>query len=97
MGAPGFPEHVGRWLNVYDRTDPVSLADQRLADDYKGNGKLVRDSRVRDNYSDKGERDPHHWHGYLSSAEVASSVEAFWAAAPPSPRPAGSPGDPQNA
>ena len=97
LGAPRFPEQVGHWLNVFDRADPVSLADQRLADDYTRNANLVRDIRVRDNYSNNGERDPHHWHGYLSSPEVASAVKAFWTATnspPPTPAPVG---DPQEA
>ena len=78
-------EDVVVGLKGEDRADAVSVADQRLEEYYKGNANWVRDSRVRDKYSDKGEREPHHWHGYLSSPEVASSVKAFWAAAPASP------------
>ena len=78
LGRPDFPAGVGRWLNVFDRADPVSF-DPDLADDYKKDGREeIEDRRVRDNFSDKGKRDPHHWHGYLSSDEVASALEAFW-------------------
>ena len=78
LGQPHFPARVTRWLNVFDRADPVSF-DQDLADDYKKDGReAIEDRQVRDNLSDKGKRDPHHWHGYLSSDEVASALEAFW-------------------
>lgn len=78
LGHPTFPACVGRWVNVYDRADPVSLADPKLNDDYGSNGKRVEDHLIRDNFSDKNKRDPHHWHGYLSCPEVAEAITSFW-------------------
>ena len=85
LGDPGFPTCVGRWLNVFDRHDPVTLPDQYIADDFPrdNGGGAVQDHLIRDNYSNpdesnRVERDAHHWHGYLSSCEVGAAVRQFW-------------------
>ncbi len=87
LGEPDFPARVGRWLNVFDRADPVTLPDQYIANDFLriGGGESVLDRLVPDNYSNPDEankvvRDPHHWHGYLSSCEVGAAVRHFWKA-----------------
>lgn len=77
LGDPAFPHCVERWLNVFDRHDPVSQGDREIADDYPANGKRIEDRLIRDNFSDKGARDPHHWHGFLSSCEVGAAVRKF--------------------
>ncbi len=85
LGNPGFPTCVGRWLNMFDREDPVTLPDQYIANDYAtaASGDAVQDRLIRDNYSNPDEsnevrRDAHHWHGYLSSCEVGAAVRQFW-------------------
>ena len=85
LDEPGFPPSVQRWLNVFDRDDPVTQPDQHLADDFRREGgrEPIQDRLIRDNYSNpdasnKVERDAHHWQGYLSSCEVGSAVRPFW-------------------
>lgn len=85
LDEPGFPPSVERWLNVFDREDPVTQPDQHVADDFPRDGgrEPIQDRVIRDNYSNpdasnKVERDAHHWHGYLSSCEVGSAVRHFW-------------------
>jgi len=79
---PFFPANVRRWLNVFDGVDTVTLLDQRLEDDFTDNRKApcIVDRMIRANVDDKGNRDPHHWHGYLSSEEVGDAVSKFWVA-----------------
>lgn len=77
-GNTAFPANVRRWLNVFDGLDPVTLPDQRLADEYTLNGAhLVIDRMIRENYSPEGKRDPHHWFGYLTSPEVGDALSQF--------------------
>lgn len=85
LGEPRFPNGVGRWLNVFDREDPVTQPDQHIADDVPPDGGRdpIQDRLIRDNYSNPDpsnqvRRDPHHWHGYLSSCEVGAAVRQFW-------------------
>jgi len=81
LGSPSYPPHVRRWLNVFDGTDPVTLPDQRLWNDYTLKGaRLIVDKTVRENFSPQGARDPHHWFGYLSSQEVGDFISHFWIA-----------------
>lgn len=76
---PPFPPNVHRWLNVFDGIDAVTLPDQRLANDFTDRRVvLVADHMIRANVDDKGNRDPHHWHGYLSSEDVGDAVSKFW-------------------
>ncbi len=77
-GQAGFPPGVHRWLNVFDGLDPVTLPDQRLANEYTLKGaRLVIDRMVRENYNAQGQRDPHHWFGYLTCPEVGDAVSQF--------------------
>jgi pimeloyl-ACP methyl ester carboxylesterase len=81
LGTASYPPGVRRWLNVFDGTDIVTLPDQHLWNDYTLKGaRLVVDRMVRENFSPKGDRDPHHWFGYLSSQEVGDFVSHFWIA-----------------
>lgn len=81
LGSPSYPPHVRRWLNVFDGTDVVTLPDQRLWDDYTLDGaRLIVDKMVRENFSPQGDRDPHHWFGYLNSQEVGDFIGHFWIA-----------------
>ena len=81
LGSPSYPPHVRRWLNVFDGTDPVTLPDQRLWNDYTLDGaRLIVDKMVRENFSPQGDRDPHHWFGYLTSQEVGDFISHFWIA-----------------
>jgi hypothetical protein len=89
LGRPAYPENVSRWSNLYDRLDNVAFPDRAISNDYRtaDGGRLVNDVQVRDNYAPNGDRDPHHWFGYLTSPELAEIVSQFWlgtAAAPPS-------------
>ncbi len=36
----GYPDKVGRWVNVYDHLDPVAGIDPKFANDYKRSGDL---------------------------------------------------------
>jgi pimeloyl-ACP methyl ester carboxylesterase len=80
LGTPAFPENLRYWLNLYDRFDDVAIRDRRVAEDYPTaeGAHLVDDRMVRDNYAPNGDRDPHHWFGYLSSPEMADVVAKFW-------------------
>lgn len=81
LSSPSYPPHVRRWLNVFDGTDPVTLPDQRLWNDYTLDGaRLIVDKMVRENFSPQGDRDPHHWFGYLTSQEVGDFISHFWIA-----------------
>lgn len=73
---PEFPDCVDRWVNVFDREDPVTLPDQRLSNDFPDG--TVEEHKVRDNYSIDGLRNPHSWYGYLSTKEVGKAVREFW-------------------
>lgn len=78
---PPYPPNLRRWLNVFDGLDPVTMPDQRLAEDFTLNGaRLITDRMVRANHGPRGERDPHHWFGYLTSPEVGDAVSQFWLA-----------------
>ncbi len=78
---PTFPPNLRRWLNVFDGIDPVTLPDQRLANDFTLNGaQLIIDRMIRRNFSPEGVRDPHHWFGYLTCQEVSDAVSQFWLA-----------------
>jgi hypothetical protein len=65
---------------MYDRYDDVAIRDRGIADDYpdRDGARWVHDRRVRDNYAPKGDRDPHHWFGYLSSPAMADVISKFW-------------------
>ena len=80
LGSPAYPSNVRHWLNLCDRLDDVAIRDHRLAGVYPtaDGARLIADHVVRDNYGDTGERDPHHWFGYLSSPDVADLVGKFW-------------------
>ncbi len=79
LGTPAFPANLRRWVNLYDRYDDVAIRDRGIADDYPDveGARWVEDRRVRDNYAPNGDRDPHHWFGYLSSPEMADVVGKF--------------------
>lgn len=80
-GGLPFPANLRRWLNVFDGLDPVTLPDQRLAEDFTlGGARLICDRMVRPNHGPGGERDPHHWFGYLTAPEVGDAVSQFWLA-----------------
>lgn len=80
LGSPAYPANVRHWLNLCDRVDDVAIRDHKLAGVYPTveGARLIADHVVRDNYGDTGERDPHHWFGYLSSPDVADLVGKFW-------------------
>ncbi|MCW8088463.1 S8 family peptidase [Sabulicella glaciei] len=70
------PECVGRWVNVADRLDPVSL-DPRLRDEYRANSSGVE---VEDQpgwwVNIDSPADPHSATGYLSSERVRAAVRS---------------------
>jgi hypothetical protein len=80
LGTPAFPPNLRYWLNLFDRVDDVAIRDRGIADNYPTatGGHLVDDRMVRDNYGPTGDRDPHHWYGYLSSPEMVDCVAKFW-------------------
>ena len=90
LGRPAYPVNVRRWFNLYDRLDNVALPDRAISDDYPTaeGGRLIIDRQVRDNYAPNGDRDPHHWYGYLTSPELVDIVCHFWLGASESPGPA---------
>lgn len=77
-----FPPNVAHWFNLYDRSDIVSFLDRSHADDFRttAGSRVVVDREVRPNFDAKGRRDPHNWHGYLSSPELADIVSQFYLA-----------------
>jgi hypothetical protein len=83
LGHPAYPENVRGWFNLYDRFDNVAFPDRAIANDYPAadGGRLVNDVQVRDNYAPNGDRDPHHWFGYLTSPQLADIVSRFWVGA----------------
>ncbi len=93
LGRPAYPVNVRRWFNLYDRLDNVALPDRAISDDYPTaeGGRLIIDRQVRDNYAPNGDRDPHHWYGYLTSPELVDSVCHFWLGAGGSTGPAAGP------
>ncbi len=80
LGTPAYPANLRHWINLYDRFDDVAIRDRGIADDYPttDGSRFVCDRQVRDNYAPNGDRDPHHWFGYLSSPEMADVVGKFW-------------------
>ncbi len=80
LGRPAYPANVRHWYNLYDRLDNVALPDRAISDDYPtaDGARSIIDVTVRDNYSPTGDRDPHHWYGYLTSPELADIVGHFW-------------------
>lgn len=80
LGRPAYPTNVRHWFNLYDRLDNVALPDRAISDDYPTaeGGRLIIDRQVRDNYAPNGDRDPHHWCGYLTSPELVDIVCHFW-------------------
>lgn len=80
LGRPAYPANVRHWFNLSDRFDNVAFPDRDISDDYPTveGGRLIVDRRVRDNYAPDGARDPHHWHGYLTSPELVDIVCHFW-------------------
>lgn len=80
LGVPAYPANLRHWFNLYDRLDTASFYDRRIADDYltADGTRLIIDRRVRDNYAPNGDRDPHHWYGFLSSPELVDIVCHFW-------------------
>jgi hypothetical protein len=78
---PHFPGNVRHWLNVFDGMDKATLLDRRLGNDFTYNNMdRIVDRMIRANVGPKGERDPHHWYGYLSCEEVGDAVSKFWVA-----------------
>ena len=78
IGKNHFPMNVSYWLNLYDRVDIVAMPDSRIENDFLSqlqDGEAVQDNQVRDNFSPLNERDPHHWNGYLSSAEIRYAIQ----------------------
>jgi len=80
LGSPAFPPNLRHWINLYDRYDDVAIRERAIAGEYPdaGGAHWVVDRQVRDNYGPNGDRDPHHWFGYLSSPEMADVVGKFW-------------------
>jgi hypothetical protein len=80
LGRPVFPTNVRNWFNLYDRMDNCAWPDRALADDYptRSGARAIVDVCVRDNYGPDGDRDPHHWYGYLSAPETGDIVSKFW-------------------
>jgi hypothetical protein len=85
-----FPSGVRVWLNVYDRMDAIAVPFAKLATSYPtplafgtttdgrvSHANVVHDIQIRDNFSNSGHRDPHHWVGYLSCQEVGNAVAQF--------------------
>ena len=91
LGRPAHPVNVRRWFNLYDRLDNVAFYDRRISDDYPTaeGSRLIIDRQVRDNYAPNGDRDPHHWYGYLTSPELVDIVCHFWLGAGGAASPAG--------
>jgi len=78
LGRPVTRKNVRLWFNMYDKFDNVSLPDRGVTDDYptaEGARRAI-DVRVRDNYAPNGDRDPHHWFGYLTSPQFIDIP--FW-------------------
>ena len=96
LGRPAYPVNVRHWFNLYDRLDNVALPDRAISDDYPTaeGGRLITDRQVRDNYAPNGDRDPHHWYGYLTSPELVDIVCHFWLGAGGSTGPAAGPTNP---
>jgi hypothetical protein len=80
LGRPAFPQSVRRWFNLYDNADNCVWPDKGICNDYPtlDGARKVIDQNVRGNYSPTGERDPHHWYGYLTSPELIDIVCNFW-------------------
>jgi len=80
LGRPAYPANVRHWFNLYDRLDIVSLPDRTISDDYPTpeGARLIVDRQVWDVYGPSGDRDPHHWYGYLASPELVDIVCHFW-------------------
>ena len=74
LGNPAFPRGVEWWLNVFDRTDPVTRPDQRIKNDF-GDDDRLQDNQCRDNYREDGQRSPHSWYGYLTCVEIQDAVD----------------------
>ena len=78
LGEVAFPANVHRWLNLYDGRDRVTLPFREIGGTYTLEGaRLVVDEMIRGNYGPKGERDAHHWFGYLTSRQVGDAVSQF--------------------
>jgi hypothetical protein len=78
---PPFPGNVRHWLNVFDGIDTATLLDRRLGNDFTDhNMDRIVDRMIRANVDPDGQRDPHHWYGYLSCEEVGDAVSKFWVA-----------------
>lgn len=80
LGRPAYPSNLHHWFNLFDRLDDVAIRDRGIADDYPAaaGAHLANDHTVRDNFAPNGDRDPHHWFGYLSSPEAADVIGKFW-------------------
>lgn len=81
------PENIRtRWLNMADLRDKIALF-YNLEDDFKANdaGVTVSDQAVFNNYTYKGEKNPHKAFGYLRTPQMADVIHAFISQREPSP------------
>lgn len=80
LGVPQrFPDVLHRWVNVYDPADAITWPARDIASLYPTHAGAYRvfDQQIADVRSDTGQRDPHHWYGYLSSYPVGHEVAHF--------------------
>ena len=78
VSKPPVPENVGRWYNLADLHDKVTL-NYNLADDYVPNsaGVLPEDEIVVNDYGYRGHKNPHKSFGYLRTPEMARHIHEF--------------------
>jgi hypothetical protein len=81
------PENITTaWYNFSDLRDRVAT-DYTLSDDYTANARHVRavDTIVSNNYTYKGNANPHNVYGYLRTPELAHVIDGFLNAGRPKP------------
>ena len=81
------PENIATaWYNFSDLRDRVAT-DYSLRDDYTANSRHVRpvDTVVFNNYTYKGNSNPHNIYGYLRTPELAHVIEGFLNVGRPKP------------
>ncbi|MDP9239013.1 MAG: hypothetical protein M3P30_16730 [Chloroflexota bacterium] len=75
-GGSEYPAGIVRWLNVFDAMDPATWPDRRISNDLPSprGERIIRDVEIASVYDEDGKRDPHSWHGYLSSEPVQNEI-----------------------
>jgi len=83
------PENVkNAWFNLADLRDKIAIFSS-LQDNFEPNraGVRVVDRNVYNNYSYKGEKNPHKAYGYLRTRQLADIIDTFMRRKSPSPLP----------